>query len=418
MFISIRGRVLINVEALNMTESVGNYVKHRKVPVVLPEFNYATYFVPAISGETIAHGYQEKLAEIASKKKLSVCKYCNLGIFLKSTDKEVFKESFGINPPKSEKDIEETIIRNCTVEDIGGFLYAEAPNVNRTSSFFVGYMIPVKESIESVVIESQLHSRYALGTKFVKKRGERRGQMIYYVEISSAPYVFSFDFDSRFVGKYTFVVDEKARNNSIVSNDERRKRIEAALDSIKELLVETCFGAKKTRFLPIISWESIAIAVSKDGVFTVPSSFSVNYIENSINKLDKYNKGTKLFVYINPEVLEDTSEYIKKTTKELIDSFYKYAEEFEKCLKEKDPEAKVDFKKIIRERLESFFERKIEELAASSDLRYVSTIKKKYLKAKEMLEKKGIKVYDKFEECLKDAIEEAKGVYSNDKRLD
>ena len=28
-FVSVRGRVLINVEALNMTESVGNYVKHR-----------------------------------------------------------------------------------------------------------------------------------------------------------------------------------------------------------------------------------------------------------------------------------------------------------------------------------------------------------------------------------------------------
>ncbi|MEM3384541.1 MAG: type I-A CRISPR-associated protein Cas7/Csa2, partial [Nitrososphaeria archaeon] len=29
IFISIRGRLLLNVEALNMTESVGNYVKHR-----------------------------------------------------------------------------------------------------------------------------------------------------------------------------------------------------------------------------------------------------------------------------------------------------------------------------------------------------------------------------------------------------
>ncbi len=413
MFLSIRGRVLINVEALNMTESVGNYVKHRKVPVVLPEFNYATYFVPAISGETIAHGYQKKLAEIASNRNLPVCKLCKVGIFLKSTNKDVFRESFGVNPSKNERDIEKTIVSKCTVEDIGGFLYAEAPNVNRTSSFSVGYMIPVKEAIESVIIESQLHSRYALGTKFVETRtteeGTRTiGQMLYYVEISSAPYIFSFDFDSRFVGKYTFVVDEKAKNNNIVSDNERKERIEAALDSVEELLIETCFGAKKTRFLPIISWESIVIAVSKNGVFTVPSSFSANYIENSINKLDRYNKGTKLFVYINPEILEDTSEYIKKTTKELIDSFYKYAEEFEKYLKQKDPETRVDFKKIVRERLESFFERKIEELAASSDLRYVSTIKKKYLRAKEIFEKKGIKVYDKFEECLSDAIKEAR----------
>ena len=55
LFVSVRGRVLINVEALNMTESVGNYVKHRRVPVISPK-TYATYFVPAISGESIAHG--------------------------------------------------------------------------------------------------------------------------------------------------------------------------------------------------------------------------------------------------------------------------------------------------------------------------------------------------------------------------
>ena len=52
MFVSVRGRVLINVEALNMTESVGNYVKHRRVPVILPTGGYTAFFVPAISGET------------------------------------------------------------------------------------------------------------------------------------------------------------------------------------------------------------------------------------------------------------------------------------------------------------------------------------------------------------------------------
>ena len=64
MFISIRGRVLINVEALNMTESVGNYVKHRRVPVILSSGGYVAFFVPAISGESIAHGFQEVFPRI------------------------------------------------------------------------------------------------------------------------------------------------------------------------------------------------------------------------------------------------------------------------------------------------------------------------------------------------------------------
>lgn len=90
MFVSIRGRVLVNVEALNMTESVGNYVKHRRVPVIAPE-TYTTYFVPAVSGESTAHGFQEVLAEEAKKNDLPVCKLCERGIFLKSTNESVFK---------------------------------------------------------------------------------------------------------------------------------------------------------------------------------------------------------------------------------------------------------------------------------------------------------------------------------------
>ena len=73
IYFSFRGRVYINAEALNMVESIGNYVKHRRIPVVIPE-SYVTYMVPAISGESIAHGYQYVLAQKAVEKGLPVCK--------------------------------------------------------------------------------------------------------------------------------------------------------------------------------------------------------------------------------------------------------------------------------------------------------------------------------------------------------
>jgi CRISPR-associated protein Csa2 len=290
MFVSIRGRVLINVEALNMTESVGNYVKHRRVPVIVPE-TYTTYFVPAISGESIAHGFQEVLAEEAKKKGLPVCKLCERGIFLKSTNENVFKESFGQDPPKDEFEFEKAVICNCLVEDVGGFLYApkSGGNVKRTSNFYTGYMIPTKEALEGVVIEPQLHSRYALGTPFVEGG---QGQMIYYVELSSAVYTFSFDLDTRYIGKATFVYDKAGQD---VVKD-RKERIATTLDSVQKFLIEFTFGAKKTRFLPIVEWESLAIAVSDD-VWTVPSPFAKNYIEKAEKKMQKINYNTKLFVY-------------------------------------------------------------------------------------------------------------------------
>jgi len=293
MFLSVRGRVLLNVEALNMTESVGNYVKHRRVPVILPDAGYTTLFVPAISGESIAHGFQTVLAEISKKNGLPVCKLCERGIFLKSTNSNVFREAFGKEPSGN---LEEQVIKGCVVEDIGGFLYAEEANVKRTSSFFTGYMIPAKEALENAVIEPQLHSRYALGTPFV----QQQGQMIYYVELSSAVYTFSFDFDSRFVGKTTFSYENAGKE---VVND-RKKRIEAALEAFKRFILEFCFGAKKTRFMPVIEWESLVLAVSDD-VWTVPSPFAKNYIEKTRKKLEKIKENTKLFVYPDGGSLEE-----------------------------------------------------------------------------------------------------------------
>lgn len=292
VFLSIRGRVLLNVEALNMTESVGNYVKHRRVPVILPEGGYTTYFVPAISGESIAHGFQEVLAEVAKKNGLPVCKLCERGIFLKSTNERVFSEAFGDEPPKNDYEFEKAVVSNCIVEDIGGFLYAPRAggNVKRTSNFFTGYMIPVKEALEGVVIEPQLHSRYALGTPFVE-RGQQ-GQMIYYVELSSAVYTFSFDLDTRYIGKTTFSYD---RAGSEIVGD-RVQRINTTLDAVKKFLIEFAFGAKKTRFLPVIEWESLVIAISDD-VWTVPSPSTKGYIENTKKKKEKVDYNTELFVY-------------------------------------------------------------------------------------------------------------------------
>ncbi|WEU40300.1 MAG: type I-A CRISPR-associated protein Cas7/Csa2 [Candidatus Odinarchaeum yellowstonii] len=288
LFISVRGRLLLNVEAMNMVESLGNYVKHRKVPVLVPQKEgFVTYFVPAISGETIAHGFQKIIAEEAVKNNLPVCKLCKAGVFLKSTNKNVFEEAF--SNKSDDKNIEEVIVKNCTVEDIGGFLYAEKGNVKRTSNFYVGYMIPVKETLEHVVIDPQLHSRYALGTKFVSEEGQR----IYYVEVSSSLYTFSLDLDTRYIGKLTFEYENAGKD--VVTGEERIKRLDAVLDSLKIFLLENCFGAKKTRFLPTGDWDSIVIGVS-DNTWTVSSPFTESYIDNSIKKKSKVDYNTELYI--------------------------------------------------------------------------------------------------------------------------
>lgn len=302
-FISVRGRVLLNSEALNMTESVGNYVKHRRIPVMLRKgTEYVTLYVPAVSGEAVAHGYQELLAKEAASRGLKVCRLCSRGVFLKSTNDKVINYAFGgsINlKGLDEHGIEKEIIKGCVVEDVGGFLYAPragGKQVKRTSNFYVGYMIPVREALENAVVEPQLHTRYALGTPFVsREEGEReRGQMIYYVEIASAAYTFSFDLDTTYIGRTTHSAEHAGE--ATVTGPERAARIEAALEALKKLILELGFGAKKTRYLPTIEWESLAIAVS-DAVWTVPSPFSSSYLEAAKKKLEVVNENTKLYIY-------------------------------------------------------------------------------------------------------------------------
>ncbi|MDW7971455.1 MAG: hypothetical protein RMI53_06325, partial [Nitrososphaerota archaeon] len=87
-----------------MVESVGNYTKHRRVPVMIKEgSSYLTFFVPAISGESIAHCYQTILSEELLKLNEEVCEFCRKGIFIKSTNKEVYKEAFKKDIPKTSK---------------------------------------------------------------------------------------------------------------------------------------------------------------------------------------------------------------------------------------------------------------------------------------------------------------------------
>ncbi|MGC9187530.1 MAG: type I-A CRISPR-associated protein Cas7/Csa2 [Fervidicoccaceae archaeon] len=313
VYISVRGRIWLEAEAMNMVESVGNYVKHRKVPIIVKkEDRYVTFFVPAISGESIAHGYQQVLAQQLLRDGDKVCPLCSKGIFLKSTNSEVYEYSTGKTPPQKSKEeskeqtikkaqeIEETIIQSCGVEDIGGFLYAEEVNVKRTSSFYTGYMIPVREVVELTTVDPQLHSRYALGTMFVseEKKDENKvkasGQTIYYVEVGSSVFTFSFDIDTSTIGKYTFITEKYGEP---VPNVDPLKRSKSALRALERFLFDFPVGAKRTRFNPSdIRWESIGLAVSDD-VFTLPSSFTKDYLSRAISKMMEYSKNTKIYAY-------------------------------------------------------------------------------------------------------------------------
>jgi CRISPR-associated protein Csa2 len=77
VYVSVSARILMNVEAVNMAETVGNISRHRKAPVVVAskQGGISVVYVPAVSGESLAHHYQRLLASIAQGERASSYKH-------------------------------------------------------------------------------------------------------------------------------------------------------------------------------------------------------------------------------------------------------------------------------------------------------------------------------------------------------
>lgn len=266
MFASIAFRLRVEVEALNMVEALGAYTRHRAVSVFKRlqrggQVAYRLMVVPAVSGQSIANGYERALVELASRAGLPVCEQCKkyerVGGFIKhGTEK------------KAEYD---KLVEECVVEDITGFLVPEA-GVRKTSPVMFSYLIPDTESAKAV-LESQFHVRYNF---------ETMEHNPFNVESGTAVYMLTVGIDIDRIGKKS---DGKALNN-------RDKRVELAFRALAVLLEGMNFGAKKARYLPVVEVLGGVGAVSDPIPFTVSPARVYpdgdNYISKTIARASKY----------------------------------------------------------------------------------------------------------------------------------
>ncbi|MDI3476343.1 MAG: CRISPR-associated protein Csa2 [Thermococcaceae archaeon] len=300
MFLSVGVRFEANVEALNMIETAGNYGKHRRVPYLVEEDGkLKTVYVPAISGESLAHAYQEHLVREALSASLPVCDDCQRGEFYKSMNKVHLKKK--VDPiPDDPKAIEEAIVKACVVEDVGGFLYAEKPPVRRSSAFQVSYALPVKSVALFATSEPQLHARHAQMDASSKK-GNASEQMIYYVETGTALYGFTFNLDLDAIGVSAIT------SKPILDENEIKKRREASLKALFRMLSSSQFGAKLSRFFPVGGITELIVAVT-DHPFVVTSPIYDDYIEKTQRRLEvlkSFGEESFLAVAVEEKVPEE-----------------------------------------------------------------------------------------------------------------
>jgi CRISPR-associated protein Csa2 len=283
MFLSVSVRLLANIEALNMVESVGNVARHRRAPIIAPmENGYVLTYVPVVSGECLGHSYQYWLAKIAEQRGIPVCANCMQSFFVKHSDINIFGslpwEQDLLNKIKSEKiqpaEIEKIIVKNCVVEDIGGFLLPEEIPAKRTSKFQVSFMVPAYEQLKAVAAEAQFHVRYAPEPKLHR---------IFYTESGSALYTFRFDLDVNEIGCIT-----GQKRESVLTPDERRQRIALAIDAIAHMLENRIFGARLSRYTPISEIRSLLVLVSRPLPFTASAGHEPSFIDDSEKRADAF----------------------------------------------------------------------------------------------------------------------------------
>ncbi len=294
--LSLSARILVNAEALNMAESVGNYTRHRKAPVILYDSEkneYSVIYVPAVSGESLAHSYQELLAKIAYDKKLPVTRLDLRGFYPKFSSKDIIDKYYadelakvlgGVKDKVSQVlskmsvcDIEKTILKTSVVADVTGFLVTDYM-VKRTSPIKFSYMLPTLDAISSggVSVTPQLHTRYM-------PEPVEREQALFYLENSSALYNLSIQLAVSDIARPQNCTDDKAKDQQLVK--EFKQRVEAALDALIALIDGLNLGAKRSRNNPLWSVKSIVVALSKGPIeFIVSPGLDKNYLKETIER--------------------------------------------------------------------------------------------------------------------------------------
>ena len=280
--LSLSARILVNAEALNMAETVGNVSRHRRAPIVVEsEGGYSVVYVPAVSGESLAHSYQRLLATIADSMGLPVTEMDRRGFFLKFSDDNVinavYKEVSDVVKLNKPCDVEARLLKASCVADVAGFLYTDKM-VKRTSRVKFSYMVPAVDAVVkgATATYPQIHVRYA-PPELLKKGFEAQAQAIYYVESGSSIYVMTAGLDASSISEL-----EYCQEGDKELEGQKHKRVEAALKALIGMVDGLMLGAKRSRYSPVWEVKSIIVAVSKGPIpFGVSPGTHRGYIEET-----------------------------------------------------------------------------------------------------------------------------------------
>jgi CRISPR-associated protein Csa2 len=294
-FLSLSARVVVNAEAMNMVEAIGNVVRHRKATLVYriregQNERYEIRTVPVVSGEALRHAVQKALAEVAERVGLPVCSWCRRGEFVKHgvVIDEFFRDVKGAGgvagfekaAERSIYEAERLILESCVVEDVGGFLIPTRVPVKRTSVFEVGYMVPAVEGGRVLYgFDVQFHVRHAPGAQQKAPQvAEAAPQSVYNIESSSAVYALAVNLELWRIGMW---FDEGSGQYAALGD--RDKRVHAALLALAAVLSgDVRTGGHWSSYRPLWRLESAAAVFSRPMPISAVPAVDEDYLDETI----------------------------------------------------------------------------------------------------------------------------------------
>jgi CRISPR-associated protein Csa2 len=310
VFVSFGFRFRVNVEAMNMVESVGNYSRHRVAPIIRRivedgKVRYEVQFLPVVSGQSVANAYMRALVDIAVRKQLPVCEVC------RNYDK---LNGFSKRPNiQGDDDSIDKRVAECVIEDVTGFMATEEKKagekgrvIRRTSRIQFSHLIPDADSAKHVPPMPQFHVRYGEGA-----------QTIFNIESASAIYTLVVNIDTDGIGK-----------GITTTTSDRDVRVKTALDALALMFNGGYIGAKKSRYFPQMELLGAIAVVSDPYAFVVspPKARLSNdgtllpwYLEDTLRRAlvfkNIFNDISLRMFYIDNEFNWTPSEDVKKNNK-------------------------------------------------------------------------------------------------------
>lgn len=293
MYVSMSIRLKVDVEAFNMVEPSGSYIKHRTIPLIVEssEGRYRIVYAPAASGQSIAYAYQKAIVELAKQQSLPLCNACSnyhvIGGFVKQNGK----------------------IDECVIEDLTGFMITDGDGIDkssqsgskqinrRTSPVSFSYLIPDPYSIAMQVVP-QMHVRF--------NQVKTSQQQIFEIEVASAIYTLSIGIDIDKIG-----VQEKGKydenkkeylSEKIESKVGKEKLTNLAFDALIVVINGELFGAKKSRIKPSVEFLGAIAAIADPLPFEVSVARVKSHQEHYIN--DTYKRAIDFLNNIEHEMID------------------------------------------------------------------------------------------------------------------